>query len=78
MNKFSDSDLLLIDFFLPDGTAWDILEKIKTNEMIFNGRIVLMPGLQPNQEDKKLIKKFNPFGVIVKPLEVTDLSKLLG
>lgn len=78
MNKLSESDLLLLDFYLTDGTAWEILEKIRISEMLFPGRIVLVPGLKPNGEDKKLIEKFNPYKVIVKPITKDDLNKLLN
>jgi len=76
-NKLSTTDLLLLDFYLPDGTVWDIMEKIKSNELNFSGRIVLIPGIQPNNEEEKLIKLYNPFSVIVKPIELFDLNKLL-
>ena len=76
-NKRSTSDFLILDFYLPDGTAWDLLEKIEVNEFNFTGRIVLIPGIQPNAEESKMIKTFNPFRVIVKPIELSDLHKLL-
>lgn len=76
-NKLLASDLLLLDFYLPDGTAWDVLEKIKNNELVFSGRIVLIPGIQPNNREKKLIEQFDPFRVIVKPIELNDLHKLI-
>ena len=78
MNKLTESDLLLLDFYLTDGTAWEILEKIRINELVFTGRIALVPGLQPNEEDKKLIDKFNPYKVIVKPIRINDLKELLN
>ena len=77
MNDLSKSDWLLLDFHLSDGTAWDILEKIKKNELKFPGQIVLIPGIQPNGEEKKLIEIFKPLRVIVKPIELNDLHKLL-
>lgn len=76
-NNLSDSDLLLLDFYLPDGTAWDILEKIEINEIKFSGPIVLIPGIQPNMEEEEFIKIFNPLRVIVKPIELNHLHELL-
>jgi len=76
-NKQSTSDFLLLDFYLPDGTVWDILKKIEANELSYSGRIILIPGIQPNDEEKKMIKTFNPYRVIVKPIELSDLHKLL-
>lgn len=77
MNELSTSDLLLLDFHLSDGTAWDLLEKIEAYELKFPGQIILIPGIQPNGEEKKLIEKYKPFSVIVKPIDLNDLHKLL-
>jgi len=77
-NVLTAADFLLLDFYLPDGNALDILEKIESNEIIFPGRIVLIPGIQPNVEEKKQIEIFKPFRIIVKPVCLNDLQKLLN
>lgn len=76
MNNLYSSDLLLIDFYLPDGTAWDILNMIKSNEISFSGRIILTPGIKPNNEEEKLIEKYKSTKLIVKPLALNDIKKL--
>lgn len=78
MNELTTSDLLLLDFYLPDGYAWDILEKIESNEIIFPGQVVLIPGIQPNSEEEKKIELFKPFRTIVKPIYLKDLQSLLN
>jgi len=75
--KSSASDLLLIDFYLEDGVAWDILEQIRTKALVFKGKIVLMPGITPNEEENRLIKYYQPFKVLVKPIGLSDLRNVL-
>jgi len=68
------SDLLLLDFYLTDGVAWEILDQIKLNLLEFKGKIILMPGIKPNEEESILINKYRPFKVLVKPINIETIK----
>lgn len=72
------SDLLLLDIYLEDGSAWDLLEQFQNNNLSFKGKIILMPGIPPNKEEMKLIKKYQPYKILLKPVQLKDLEELMN
>jgi two-component SAPR family response regulator len=73
----SVSDILFLDLYLEDGEAWDLLEQIKTNALQFKGKVVLIPGIKPNQEESRLVNIYQPYKVLVKPIDLNDLKGII-
>ena len=74
----SSNDILLLDLYFEDGKAWELLEQLKSGQLSFEGKIILMPGIKPNDEESQLVKLYQPDKVLVKPIELNELKNILS
>jgi len=54
--KRRDTDLLLLDIVLPSLNGWEILRKIKEDEVLKNIKVVILSNLGEKDEIEKGIK----------------------
>ena len=67
-------DLAVVDINLPDGTGWDVLQLIRhrTGPQI---PVVVISAIAPSTER---LRKFHPFGVLLKPFPIESLRQLVA
>jgi two-component system, OmpR family, KDP operon response regulator KdpE len=66
--------VLLLDIDLPDGSGWDVLRALRTQE----GdpvSVIVLSALRPNL---RLIQEFGCFGMLEKPFPMESLLRLVG
>jgi response regulator of citrate/malate metabolism len=71
-------DILLLDLYFEDGKAWELLEQLKSGQLSFEGRIILMPGIKPDEEESQLVNLYQPDKVLVKPIDLNELKDILS
>lgn len=59
-------DLIILDIALPDGTAFDLLQKVE----FYNFKVVFMSGHEDYREEAI---RFSAMGFVKKPFDVSDL-----
>ena len=65
-----DPELVLLDISMPDGTGFDLLDKLKT----FNFKLIFITAYS---EYAVKAFKYSAFDYIIKPLNVDDLTKAI-
>ena len=71
----SEIEIFLIDFYLPDGDVSDVMQQIRKRDC--RAKTVLMPGIEPGPEERKIIANLEFDNILVKPLNVGVLKKVL-
>jgi response regulator of citrate/malate metabolism len=75
--KSTVSDVLILDLYLEDGEAWDLLDRFRIKTLQFKGRIVLVPGIKPNEKESRIVEFYKPYKVLVKPVSLQDLKHII-